>query len=223
MTVKLGNFWNCLLRRAECRRQAWLTACLIWKNIGRTDGSKFFGIFALYFEYLREKRIVVNLVTENFVDFLFMLERLFISLININNSHRYKLELIFIKNVFIMKYVAKVIFDVVVPHPGWNGMQNSTLDEFLIIGIILLPFLNTYFLFHTSNFTASPYVDLFAVCTELLISVSAEDESFFTSRFTKTLDLRWDCKWFYYSSTNFRVTVITFLAVLNLIFYVCVR
>ena len=151
MTVKLGNFWNCLLRKAECRRQAWLTACLIWKNIGRTDGSKFFGIFALYFEYLREKRIVVNLVTENFVDFLFMLERLFISLININNSHRYKLELIFIKNVFIMKYVAKVIFDVVVPHPVSNGMQNSTLDEFLIIGIILLPFLNTYFLFHTKQ------------------------------------------------------------------------
>ena len=119
-----------------------------------------------------------------------MLERLFISLIIINNSRRYKLELIFIKNVFIMKYVAKVIFDVVVPHPVSNGMQNSTLDEFLIIGIILLPFLNTYFLFHTSNFTASPYVDLFAVCTELLISVSAEDESFFTSRFTKTLDLR---------------------------------
>ena len=80
-----------------------------------------------------------------------MLERLFISLIIINNSRRYKLELIFIKNVFIMKYVAKVIFDVVVPHPVSNGMQNSTLDEFLIIGIILLPFLNTYFLFHTKQ------------------------------------------------------------------------
>ena len=135
--------------------------------------------------------------------------------------------------MFLYSEVTKVILDDAFPQPGWNGKQNSTLDKFLIIGTIFLFFLNINFLFILSNFTTIAGVDWFMDCTELLRFVSLEDNFFSENRllmmtFNKISDSRWDSKWllgygFYSSSTNFWITITTFLAILNLIFKTCLR